>query len=140
MGVAGLVGTWLIGHLIEKSLAATLALTPLVMATVPLALIAEGSAALPTGILLAIWGLIGTAVPVAWWTWLSRTLPEDAEAGGGLMVAVVQLAITLGAAGGGLLFDTFGYEAAFLVGALLLTGSTVLGVMTWRRAGDVRAC
>jgi hypothetical protein len=27
--------------------------------------------------------LIGTAAPVAWWTWLSRTLPHDAEAGGG---------------------------------------------------------
>ena len=44
--------------------------------------------------LVAGWGLIGTAVPVAWWTWLSRTLPDDTEGGGGLMVAVIQLYVT----------------------------------------------
>jgi hypothetical protein len=36
-------------------------------------------------------GLFATSAPVAWWTWL--TLPQDAE-GGGLMGAMVQLAIT----------------------------------------------
>ncbi|WP_207485644.1 hypothetical protein [Arenibaculum pallidiluteum] len=33
-------------------------------------------------------GLIGTAVPVAWWTWLAKVLPDDAEAGGGLVAVV----------------------------------------------------
>ncbi len=37
--------------------------------------------------------------------WLSKALPDDAEAGGGLMVAALQLAIALGASSGGLLFD-----------------------------------
>jgi predicted MFS family arabinose efflux permease len=70
--------------------------------------------------LLAGWGLIGTAVPVAWWTWLSRTLPHDAEAGGGLMVAAIQLAITAGASLGGLLLDRSGYPSTFLASAALL--------------------
>jgi len=132
MGVAGLIGTWFIGRLVEKSLAATLELAPLVMGCVAIALTVEGAAPLPTGLLLIVWGMVGTAVPVAWWTWLSRTLPDDAEAGGGLMVAVVQLAITFGAAGGGFLFDTAGYQWAFLAGALLLGGSTLLGLVANR--------
>jgi predicted MFS family arabinose efflux permease len=132
MGGAGLVGTWLIGRIVKKGLSATLTFAPLAMAAVALALIVAGSMPLPTGALLALWGLIGTAVPVAWWTWLSRTLPDDAEAGGGLMVAVIQLAITLGAAGGGFLFDAIGFQATFLASAALLGGSALLGVVLAR--------
>ena len=77
--------------------------------------------------LLAGWGLIGTAAPVAWWTWMSKVLPEDAEAGGGLMVAVIQLAITAGASLGGFLFDSSGYGSAFTAAAVLLCGSGLLG-------------
>jgi predicted MFS family arabinose efflux permease len=61
------------------------------------ALIIFGGWVASTALLLGAWGLIGTAAPVGWGTWLSRTLPFDAEAGGGLMVATIQLAITVGA-------------------------------------------
>jgi predicted MFS family arabinose efflux permease len=127
MGGAGLVGTWLIGRVIERSLSATLILAPLLMAVTAISLVAAGAMALPTAALLALWGLIATAVSVAWWTWLSRNLPDDAEAGGGLMVAVVQLAITLGAAGGGYLFDAAGHRATFFASAALLGASALLG-------------
>lgn len=133
MGGAGLLGTWLIGRAVARSLSATLIIAPLAMAAIAIGLIAFGTMPLPTAALLAGWGLIGTALPVAWWTWLSRTLSDDAEAGGGLMVAVVQLAITLGAAGGGLLFDTVGHRATFLASAVLLVGSALLGVLGRRK-------
>jgi predicted MFS family arabinose efflux permease len=96
MGVAGLVGTVLIGHFIRRSLKAVLCIAPLLMAAVALALIVTGSDMWATAALLVAWGLVGTALPVAWWTWLARSLPDDADAGGGLMVAVIQLAITAG--------------------------------------------
>jgi predicted MFS family arabinose efflux permease len=134
MGGAGLVGTALIGRLVAKSLSATLIVAPLLMAGIAIALVAAGTMPLPTAALLAFWGLIGTAVPVAWWTWLSRNLPDDAEAGGGLMVAIVQLAITLGAAGGGYLFDAAGHRATFLASAALLAASAVLGGLCARQA------
>ncbi|NLS25088.1 Purine ribonucleoside efflux pump NepI [Sphingomonas sp. S2M10] len=134
MGGTGLLGTWLIGRAISQSLAATLIVAPLLMAAIAVGLVALGTKPLPTAALLAGWGLIGTAVPVAWWTWLSRTLPDDAEAGGGLMVAAVQLAITVGAAGGGLLFDAAGHRASFLASAVLLCGSALLGAISRRRA------
>ena len=103
------------------------------MAATALGLVALGALAWPTALLLGLWGLVGTALPVAWWTWLSRTLPDDAEAGGGLMVAVVQLAITLGAAGGGMLFDLGGHRATFVASAALLGGSAIVGALNTRR-------
>jgi predicted MFS family arabinose efflux permease len=63
---------------------------------------------------------------------MSRVLPGEAEAGGGLMVAVVQLAITLGAAVGGMLFDRWGYQATFLASAFLLTSSAVVAFLAAR--------
>jgi predicted MFS family arabinose efflux permease len=99
------------------------------------ALVAFGSSAAVTAVLLAAWGLIGTSAPVGWWTWLARTLPREAEAGGGLMVAVVQLAIMLGATLGGLLFDASGYQATFHLGAALLVASAILAALAARAAG-----
>ena len=129
LGAAGLLGTYLIGILLRRTLYPLLIGAPLVLAATALALIAFGTSALAAGFLLAAWGLISTAAPVAWWTWLAKALPDDAEAGGGLMVAVVQLAITLGAAVGGLLVDASGYEAAFGASAAVLAVSAGLGYL-----------
>lgn len=95
------------------------------------ALTALGDSLMAVASLLAAWGLIGTAAPVAWWTWLSKALPRDAERGGGLMVAVVQLAITLGATVGGLVYDLKGYQSTFGVSAAILCASAVLAYLGW---------
>jgi predicted MFS family arabinose efflux permease len=122
IGAAGLVGNLLIGFAVKKSLTVVLVAAPVSMAIIALGLVATGVSLLATALLLTGWGLIGTAVPVAWWTWLSKVLPDDAEAGGGLMVAAIQLAITAGAALGGFLYDLGGYQAAFSASALILCG------------------
>ena len=82
--------------------------------------------------LLGIWGLVATAAPVGWWSWLAMTLPRDAEAGGGLMVAVIQLAIALGSSIGGLLFDTSGYHSTFIASAIVLLIAAFLTLLTAR--------
>ena len=133
MGIAGLAGTWLVGSLVARNLSRVLVVAPLAMAAIAVGLVVVGSLSVPTAILLMLWGFAGTALPVAWWTWLARRLPNDAEAGGGLMVAVVQLAITLGAAGGGLLFDAAGYQATFLTSAALLVASAMFAALEARR-------
>ncbi|HEX8466933.1 MAG TPA: MFS transporter [Allosphingosinicella sp.] len=134
MGVAGLVGTWFVGRAVAFSLSTTLIVAPILMGAIAIALTLTGTMALPTAALLGLWGLIGTAVPVAWWTWLSRTMPDDAEAGGGLMVAVIQLTITAGAAGGGILFDSLGHQATLIASAALLGGAAVAGAAASRKA------
>jgi predicted MFS family arabinose efflux permease len=132
VGVAGFAGTALIGGLLKQRLYRMLIVMPLLMAATAVALMAFGSSAAATGVLLAAWGLIGTSAPVGWWTWLAQTLPRDAEAGGGLMVAVVQLAIMVGALVGGLLFDASGYRATFTMSAGLLVTASVLAVLASR--------
>lgn len=124
MGVSGFVGTLLIGALLKNWLYKTLIIIPLLMAGIAITLPIFGSSMLITTFLLGIWGVVGTAAPVAWWTWLTKTLPNDAEAGGGLFVAIIQLAITTGATFGGILFDQNGYRATFGMSAsLLILGS-----------------
>lgn len=132
MGLAGLGGTYAIGIALKRSLFGLLVAMPLAMAAIAGGLIAFGHFAVSVAILLVLWGAIGTAAPVAWWTWLGRALPGEAEAGGGLMVAVVQLAITLGAATGGALFDTYGYRATFLFSAALLSASALAAFLAAR--------
>ncbi|RZA35275.1 MAG: MFS transporter [Lysobacteraceae bacterium] len=132
IGVAGLLGTSLIGAVLKEGLYPTVTVIPLLMAAIALALLRFGDSLAATAVLVAAWGLVATAAPVGWWTWLARTLPEDAERGGGLMVAVVQLAIAAGATVGGVLFDAQGYRATFGVSAAILVAAAVLTVLAGR--------
>jgi predicted MFS family arabinose efflux permease len=130
MGVTGFVGTSLIGGFLNNGLYRILVAFPLVMVAIAVALIAFGGSLVAVAVLLGFWGLVATSAPVGWWTWVARTLPKDAEAGGGLMVAVVQLAITLGATLGGVLFDAAGYRATFGMSAVLLVLASLLAART----------
>lgn len=132
MGVTGFIGTSLIGGFVKDGLYRTLIAIPVLMALIASALILFGGGVAVTAVLLGLWGLFATSAPVGWWTWVARALPDDAEAGGGLMVAVVQLAITFGAIVGGLLFDTSGYQATFGISAALLLIAALLAVLTAR--------
>lgn len=132
LGLSGLVGTWLIGRLLPARLYGLLVAAPAGLAIIAIGLIALGGSPGVVALLLMGWGLIGVSAPVAWWTWVASSLPEDAEAGGGLMVATVQLAITVGAALGGALVDTQGYRAAFAASAAILVAAALLAVLTTR--------
>ncbi len=132
MGLAGVAGTTIVSHLLQKRLFIILGAIPLVMAAIALALIAFGSSPTITAVLLIGWGLFSTAAPVGWGTWLSRTMADDAEAGGGLQVAAIQLAITLGASIGGVLFDSQGWWTTFLFAAVLLVGSCLFAIVAGR--------
>lgn len=135
IGIGGLVGTLLIGTFLKTGLYRTLVVIPLLMAVIALTLIVFGGWAAAAAALLAAWGLVATAAPVGWWSWLARTLPQDAEAGGGLMVAVIQVSIALGSTLGGMLFDGSGYRATFIASAALLLVAAVLTFLTSRAEG-----
>lgn len=132
IGVSGLVGTMVIGTFLKRSLYRTLIVIPVVMAVIALALIPFGTWVAGVALLFGLWGLLATAAPVGWWSWITRALPEDAEAGGGLMVAVIQLAIALGSTAGGLLFDRSGYQSTFVASAAVLLLAAFLALMTVR--------
>lgn len=143
VGASGFMGTIVIGRVLgqvqpqgqAQVLFLTLGVLPAAMAAAAILLAAFGASLPITAILLAIWGFASTAAPVAWWTWLARTVPDEAEAGGGLMVAIVQLAITLGATLGGVVFDMAGARVEFLASAGLLVAATLAAFALARRRG-----
>ncbi|CAB3863852.1 Purine ribonucleoside efflux pump NepI [Achromobacter animicus] len=130
IGIAGLVGTMLISGLLKRGLYRTLVVIPMLMASIALALVAFGESVVAAFALLGLWGLVATAAPVGWWSWLAKSLPKDAEAGGGLTVAVIQLSIALGSTVGGVLFDVAGYRSAFMVSAAFLVLAAGLAWLT----------
>ncbi|MEG0210447.1 MFS transporter [Hafnia sp.] len=133
MGVAGFAGTLLITLFLNTRFYLTLMIIPLVMASIAGTLLLVGQNLWGVTVLLSLWGMIATAAPTGWWTWIARTLPEDAEAGGGLMVAVIQLSIALGSTAGGLVFDSLGWRSSFGLSSLLLLGAVGMTFITSRQ-------
>lgn len=132
IGVAGFIGTLVISTFLKSGFYLTLMTIPLLMAIIAGALIAFGHRIGIVATLLGLWGLIATAAPTGWWVWITRTLPEDTEVGGGLMVAMVQLSIALGSALGGFAFDQSGYQSTFIISGILLVIAAVLASLTSR--------
>ena len=135
IGISGFVGTIVIGWFLKRGVYRILAVIPVLMAGVAATLIFSGESLTTTTALLGAWGLLATGAPVGWWMWIARTLPADAEAGGGLMVAVVQLCIALGSTIGGMLFDSSGYWSTFAFSAGLLLAGAFMVLLTARADG-----
>jgi len=131
-GVANFAGTLLAGLLLERNLHLTLIGMPLAMGLMGVALVASGSAPMLDALLVALWGMAFGAVPVAWSTWITRTMPEEAESGGGLLVAAIQLAITIGAAAGGMIFNVTGAKGVFMGSAMALLLATLTIMLALR--------
>jgi len=134
LGLAGLIGTFVISLILHRHVYRYLILIPFIMATIAGGFVLGGEHLWFVAILMGLWGFIGTSAPVAWNTWLAQTLHQDAEVGGGLMVAIIQFAITLGATVGGLLYDSHGYSATFYMSATILLLGTLIAFITWRSA------
>ena len=130
IGSTGFIGTLIIGRFLRRSLFQTLIVIPVLMALIALALIPFGHSTFVVGALLGLWGLLATAAPVGWWSWVAQAMPNNAEAGGGLMVAVIQLSIALGSTVGGLLFDSHGYQRTFFASAIVLLLGAAVTVLT----------
>ena len=78
VGVAGLLGTYLIGSVLAAGLYRALIAIPLGMAAIAIALTALGGWPLGVAVLLGGWGLIGTPAPVG----LGDLARQDAAGGG----------------------------------------------------------
>ncbi|CAM5775065.1 MFS transporter [Labrys miyagiensis] len=125
-GVANFLGTLLGGFLLERDLRLTLMAMPLVMGVLGLVLAGLGSAPLADTVMIALWGLAFGAVPVAWSTWITRAVPDEAESAGGLIVAAVQLAISIGASAGGVFFDASGARGVYAAAGIVLLVATLI--------------
>ncbi|WEX08289.1 MFS transporter [Chelativorans sp. AA-79] len=134
-GIANLLGNYLGAFLLERSMRLTLAIMPLAMGTLALTLASLGGNVAADAAMVALWGLAFGAVPVAWSTWITRAVPDEAESAGGLFVAAINFAIATGAAAGGLIFDVNGVQSVFLVsGAVLIAAAATILTRVQTRA------
>ncbi|WP_339857574.1 MFS transporter [Thalassospira alkalitolerans] len=133
-GVANFIGTYIGGALVARSLRMTLIMMPMIMGLAGIGMVSIQGAIAPTAVLAAIWGMAFGGVPVAWSTWITRTVPDEAESGGGLMVAGFQLAIATGSGVGGLVFDASGVLGVFTIAGLLLVGASIIVTLGLRTA------
>lgn len=133
-GVATFFGNYLGAVLLERSMRFTLTAMPLVMAVLALSLSAFGGSLAGDAVMVAIWGLAFGAVPVAWSTWITRAVPDEAESAGGLFVAAINFAIATGAAAGGAMFDASGVASVFLASGvvLLIAAFTIVSAVRTR--------
>lgn len=129
LGIGGIIGTSVVGFVLRKHLTTLLVWLPIGHAIIAILLIWLGQYAPVTASLLFVWGVINTPIPVAWNTWMTKVVPNQLEAAGGLQVALIQLAVAGGALFGGLLFDHAGWWSAFVLAAVLLAGSGMLAVL-----------
>lgn len=126
-GLANFAGTLLAGPLLESSLRIVLLAMPLLMSVIAVGLVVSSHEVVRDAVMVAFWGFAFGMVPVAWSTWLTRAVPDETESAGGLLVAAIQLAISVGAAGGGLVFDLSGTSSVFLAsGAALLLAALII--------------
>ncbi|MGV1838343.1 MFS transporter [Rhizobium rhizogenes] len=126
LGIGSFVGTSASGWLLERNFGLTLALVPLLMAFLALAAVLAGSSLVVATMVAALWGFAFGTVPVGWSTWLTKAVPDEAESGGGLLVAAIQIAMTLGAAVGGVIFDQAGILVVFATSAVILLAAVSL--------------
>ncbi len=120
LGLANFAGTMLAARLLRRDLRVTLVAVAAVQAAAVATLLLLGSSQLATLALVAGMGFAAGVVPVGWSTWLTRTIPDRAESGGGILVAAIQGSMLAGAVVGGIAIDAIGITGPLLVSCLLL--------------------
>lgn len=124
LGVANYLGTSFAAKFLHRSIRNVMSTVSVAMSLVATGLFFFGNHALAMFLLITLWGLLRGVVPVGWSTWLTRVVPDRAESGGGILVAVIQIAIMAAAALGGLFVNSFGPRSiVVLSGGLLLVGA-----------------
>lgn len=133
IGISGFIGTLVINKILQYDLYVLLITIPLIMAIIAIMLIGIGYYPIYTTILLAIWGFVATAAPVGWWVWVAKTFPNNAETGGGFMVAIIQFSIAFGSIIGGIAFDDIHWQANLILSAMILIVASALIFRTSRQ-------
>lgn len=131
-GVASFVGNLVAGPVADRRLSVLVAAAPVAIGVATLLLAFAASGLAFAVVVVFVWGLGFGAVPTMVQTWMAHVAPERLESAGGLVVAAFQLAITIGAAVGGLLVDSVGVEAALVVGGIAAVAGA--GVLSSARA------
>lgn len=130
IGSCGVLGTIFVGNFLKYDVFRLSIWLPILMSSIAIFLTQFVQVTFVIFALLGLWGVVSTMVPVGWGTWLTKTLPDNTEMGGGIMVAIVQLSIAIGSTLGGFAYDYYGYQLTFFAGAGILFFSALLSKST----------
>ena len=117
-GVASFLGNLVAGPLADRRLRVLVLAAPVAIGVGTALLAIAGSGLVMAFVTVFVWGIGFGAVPTMVQTWVAHVAPERLESAGGLIVAAFQIAITIGAAVGGLLVDSVGVQAALIAGGI----------------------
>lgn len=131
-GIANLIGTVVSKYLFEWSLPRSLILMPFFMGCTGILLVIFGNIIVVAFLLIALWGMFLGVIQVGWTAWLTRAIPDETESGGGLQIAIIQLAITTGAAIGGVVMNRFDVVAVFLASAVFTLGAALVALAAFK--------
>ncbi|NLR99910.1 MFS transporter [Rhizobium sp. P38BS-XIX] len=138
-GATTVVGTALSSMAVRSSLKATMAFPPIGIAICAAVLLMFASSPAAVFTAIALWGFCFGFIPVGWQTWVTRNSGDDVESGGGLHVASVQFANTLGAGFGGVTLNTGGPYAPIGVAGVLMTLAFVIIFLGVGKSSSQRA-
>ncbi|WP_127792036.1 MFS transporter [Agromyces sp. LHK192] len=134
-GVASFVGNLAAGPLADRRPAVLVIAAPTLIGAATVLFAISGQHLAVAAVSVVVWGVGFGAVPTMVQTWIARVAPDRLESAGGLVVMAFQIAITVGAAVGGLLVDAVGIQAVLLAGGvaavaggLVLTAASPRGV------------
>jgi len=137
-GVAGLFGAFAGERALARSLRGGFAATVLLVATALFLAVLYGASPYFAIPLVVLWGFAFGAVPLGVQLWLYQAAPERFEIGSAMMVTVFEVALALGAFGGGLLVDHSGIRSAFLAGGVLAVAAALTIVAGGRSEQSVK--
>ncbi|MEU8471861.1 MFS transporter [Streptomyces sp. NPDC029006] len=125
-GVAGVVGNFAGGAAAGRALRATTLTCILLLAAAVVLLVVNGRWHPGTVILLLVWGIAYTALPVCLQTLVFASAPKAPEAATSLYICAFNVSIALGALAGGWFVDASGPSAVMFLGAGFSVGAALL--------------
>ncbi|UXN02470.1 MFS transporter [Bartonella sp. HY406] len=131
-GIANCLGTFFAGKLLGQGFRITIIAIHAILAFIAISFYFSNGNLIENIVLIMMWGFMFGIIPVAWSTWIVHTLADRAEIAGGLMVAAIQLSISIGAATGGAVFDSGGAKSIFAIATLFLGGAITLILISFQ--------
>ncbi|SEQ83098.1 MFS transporter [Microlunatus flavus] len=126
-GVSGIVGNFVTGAALARSVPTTLATGGLVLAAAAALLPFLAHRSVAVFALLVVWGLVWGGLPLGLQTWMVGATPQGAQAGLAMFVTTNQIALAVGSTLGGVVVTVSGIAVDFRFAAVLaLLGTAVL--------------
>ncbi len=139
-GIAGIVGNFVAGFTLGRSVLGTIGSAKFVLAGAVVLLPLLAHSVVGVFVLLVVWGLVWGALPLGMQTWMSTSSPAGSETGLALFVTTIQLAIAAGSVLGGAAVSSFGLAVDFwLAGGVAVVGAIVLVTLGARRSSAAPA-